>query len=203
MWKGFKMSQNSYDYSTRTGVRPISWEDFHGICKALALSVSYFQPEVIVPIGRGGYYPGTLIAHLLQVEIYPVRISRRVNDIVKYKEPQWFVTPPAEIAHRRVVVVDEICDSGETIIKVKEKCLALGASMVKSAVLYAHSKAVQVPDYIGIVTDELLLNPWDREVLRDGFFHFNPEYAEALVHQGLEAKADLLIPASFFRLVKE
>jgi len=197
------MSQNSYDYSTRTGVHPISWEDFHGICKALALSVSHFQPEVIVPIGRGGYYPGTLLAHLLQVDIYPVRISRRINDIVKYKEPQWFVTPPAEIAHCRVVVVDEICDSGETIIMVKEKCLALGASMVKSAVLYAHTKAVHVPDYVGIITDELLLNPWDREVFRNGGFHFNPEYAEALEHQGVEAKVELLIPAKVFRLAKE
>jgi len=197
------MSQNFYDYSTRTGVHPISWEDFHGICKALALSVSHFQPEVIVPIGRGGYYPGTLLAHLLQVEIYPVRVSRRINDIVKYKEPQWFVTPPAEIAHHRVIVVDEICDGGETLIKVKEKCLTLGASMVKSAVLYAHSKAVHVPDYVGIITDELILNPWDREVLRNGGFHFNPEYAEALVHQGLEAKAEFLMPAKFFRLAKE
>jgi len=197
------MSQNSYDYSTRTGVHPISWEDFHGICKALALSISHFQPEVIVPVGRGGYYPGALLAHLLQVEIYPVRVSRRINNIVKYKEPQWFVTPPAEIARHRVVVVDEICDSGETIIKVKEKCLALGASMVKSVVLYSHSKAVHVPDYIGIITDELLLNPWDREVFRNGGFHFNPEYAEALVLQGLEAKADFVVPAKFFQLAKE
>ena len=197
------MSQNSYDYSTRTGVHPISWEAFHGICKALALSVSHFQPEIIVPIGRGGYYPGTLLAHLLQVEIYPVRVSRRINDIVKYKEPQWFIAPPAEVAHRRVVVVDEICDSGETIIMVKEKCQALGASIVKSAVLYAHTKAVQVPDYVGLITDELLLNPWDREVFRNGGFQFNPEYAEALAHQGLEAKAGFLIPASFFRLAKE
>jgi len=196
------MSQNSYDYSTRTGVHPISWEDFHGICKALALAISHFQPEVIVPIGRGGYYPGTLLAHLLQVEIYPVRVSRRINDIVKYKEPQWFVTPPAEIAHHRVAVVDEICDSGETILMVKEKCLALGASMVKSAVLYAHTKGVHIPDYVGIITDELLLNPWDREVFRNGGFHFNPEYAEALAHQVVEAKAEFLIPAKAFRLAK-
>ena len=197
------MSQNSYDYSTRTGVHPISWENFHGICKALALSVAHFQPEVILPIGRGGYYPGTLLAHLLQVEIYPVRVSRRINDIVTYKEPQWFVPPPAEIAGRRVLVVDEICDSGETILMVKEKCLALGACMVKSAVLYAHTKAVHVPDYVGMITDELLLNPWDREVFRDREFYFNPEYVEALAHQGVEAKAELLIPTRVFRLAKE
>jgi hypothetical protein len=86
---------------------------------------------------------------------------------------------------------------------VKNKCLDLGASTVKSAVLYAHTKAVHVPDYIGIITDELLLNPWDREVLRDGEFLFNPEYAEALLQQGLEANSELLIPAKAFRLAKE
>ena len=197
------MSQNSYDYSTRTGVHPISWEDFHGICKALALSVSHFRPEVILPIGRGGYYPGTLLAHLLQIEIYPVRISRRINDVVKYSKPRWIIPPPTDIAHRRVLVVDEICDSGETILMVKEKCLALGASLAKSAVLYAHTKAIHVPDYIGIISDELLLNPWDREVLRDGAFRFNSEYVEALKHQALETTQELLIPATFFRLAKE
>jgi hypoxanthine phosphoribosyltransferase len=196
------MSRNSYDYATRKGMQPISWEDFHGLCKALALSISGFQPEVVVPIGRGGYYPGALLAHLLQVEIYPVRVSRRINDIVTYKEPQWIIAPPAEIAHRRVVVVDEICDSGETIRMVKSKCLELGASTVKSAVLYAHTKAVQVPDYIGIITDELLLNPWDREVFRNGEFRFNPEYVDALRQQGVEAQAELLIPARVFRLAK-
>ncbi len=191
-----------YDYSTRKGVHPISWEDFHGICKALALSVSHFQPEIILPIGRGGYYPGALLAHLLQVEIQPVRVSRRVQDVVQSKEPRWITAPPAEIAGRRVLVVDEICDSGETILMVKKKCLALGALTAKSAVLYAHTKAVDVPDYIGIITDELLLNPWDREILREGEFHFHPEYVEALRQQGIEANAEMLISAGVVALAK-
>jgi uncharacterized protein len=196
------MPQNPYDYSTRKGVRPISWEDFHGICKALALSVSRFQPEIILPIGRGGYYPGTLLAHLLQIEIYPVRVSRRINDVVMHENPQWMIEPPAEIAHRRVLIVDEICDSGETILMVKEKAAALGASQVKSAVLYAHTRGASVPDYIGLITDALLLNPWDREIFRDGKFQFHPEYVEALTHQGLEASPQMLIPASIIGLAK-
>jgi hypoxanthine phosphoribosyltransferase len=98
------MSQAPYDYSTRKGVHPVSWTDFHGICKTLAVSVSRFQPEIILPIGRGGYYPGTLLAHILQAEIYPVRVSRRVNDVVTYKNPQWIVEPPAGVAGRRVLI---------------------------------------------------------------------------------------------------
>jgi hypothetical protein len=196
------MSRNPYDYTTRKGIHPISWEDFHGICKALALSISPFGPEIILPIGRGGYYPGTLLAHILQIEIYPVRISRRVNDVVIYKRPSWLIEPPAEVTGHKVLIVDEICSAGETISMVKEKATELGASLIKSAVLYAHSWSSDVPDYIGLITDELVLNPWDREILRDGVFHFHPEYVEALAHQGLEAKPHLLIPAKEIRLAK-
>ena len=197
------MSQRPYDYSTRKGIRPISWEDFHGLCKALAAAASRFEPEIILPVGRGGYYPGTLISHMLQVEVYPVRLSRRVNDVVKHESPQWIVEPPAAVAGKRVLVVDEICSTGETIQLVKEKAIGLGASLVRSAVLYSHTWGISVPDYIGLISDELILNPWDREIFRDGEFHFHPEYVEALAKQGLKAGSELLIPASEFKLAKD
>jgi len=196
------MSPNWYDYSTRKGIHPISWEDFHGICKALALSISPFGPEIILPIGRGGYYPGTLLSHLLQTEIYPVRVSRRVDDVVKYKRPKWLIEPLPEIAGRKVLIVDEICSSGETILMVKEKVAKLEASTIRSAVLYAHSWGSDVPDYIGLITDELVLNPWDREILRDGVFGFHPEYVAALEQQGLKVEPHLIIPATEIRLSK-
>lgn len=196
------MSNNSYDYSTRQGIHPISWEDFHGICKALAQAVSPFQPEIILAVGRGGYYPGTLLAHLLQVEIYPVRVSRRVNDLVMYNTPRWLVEPPPLIKGQRVLVVDEICSSGETMTMVKDKAAALGAHEIKSAVMYAHTGGVSAADYIGLITDALLLNPWDREILRDGSFQFHPEYNEALAQQGMESGPSLLIQATPIKLAK-
>ena len=196
------MSKNPYDYSARKGIHPISWEDFHGLCKALAVAVAGFQPEIILPIGRGGYYPGTLLAHLLQAEIYPTRLSRRVNDAVKYESPKWIIEPPAVVAGHKVLIVDEICSSGETISMVKDKVAELGASAIRSAVLYAHTWGTDVPDYIGLITDALVLNPWDREILRDGVFHFHPEYTDALAHQGLKPEPQMLIPATEVRLAK-
>jgi hypoxanthine phosphoribosyltransferase len=197
------MAQEPYDYSTRKGVRPISWEDFHGICKALARAVSTYQPEIVLAIGRGGFYPGTLITHLLQVELYPVRVSRRINDVVTYQTPQWIVEPPATIKGRRVLIVDEICDVGETLTMVKEKAELLGAAAVKSAVLYAHTWSVAVPDYIGLISDELLLNPWDREIFKEGVFQFHPESIEALAQQGIEPDPALLINATVIELAKK
>jgi hypoxanthine phosphoribosyltransferase len=194
--------QSSYDYSNRTGIVPVSWNYFHSLCKGLALAVSAFTPQIILPIGRGGYYPGTLLAHLLQVEVYPVRLSRRVNDIVVHASPQWLLEPPQSVQGLRVLIVDEICSSGETIQRVKAKVLSLGAAAAKSAVLYAHRRGASIPDYIGLIGDDLFLNPWDREILRDGQFQFHPEYVEALAQQGQAAESSLLVDAPVVLPVK-
>ena len=196
------MSDVSYHYQNREDVYPISWNDFHGICKGLAKVVLDFNPELILAIGRGGFYPGTLLAHMLQVEIYPIRLSRRVNDIVKFESPQWLLEPPEVVRDLRILIVDEICDSGETLLVVKEKVKAMGAKAVKSAVLYSHSWKSSVPDYIGLITDALILNPWDREILKDGSFQFHPEYVEALSHQGLEPSPELLICVPEIKITK-
>ena len=180
------MTQKPYDYSTRKGVLPISWEDFHGICKGLAMAVAAFDPEIILAISRGGHYPGTLIAHILQRELYSVRVTRRVKDIPTYETPRWLARPPRAVKGKRVLVVDEICGKGETLSIVKSAAEKLGASDVKSAVMYAHTWGVDVPDYIGLVSDELILNPWDREILREGAFVPHPEYLGALAQQGIE-----------------
>ena len=189
------MSDLSYDYSSRSGVRPISWDEFHGLVKALAVAVAPWRPEVVLPVLRGGAYAGTLLAHILQVEVYPVRLSRRQDDVVVRETPLWLVEPPAAVRGRRVLVVDEMCSSGQTLRMVKEQALALGAAEVRTATLYAHTWGADAVDYTGLITDELVMNPWDREVYRDGAFIFHPEYAAALAQQGVAADTSLLIPA--------
>jgi hypoxanthine phosphoribosyltransferase len=184
-----------YSYENRDGIHPISWTDFHGICKGLAKAVESFKPELILAVGRGGFYPGTLISHILRTEIYPVRLSRRVNDVVQFDRPQWHVRPPEIVNGKRILIVDEISSSGETLQVVKDEAARLGASDVRCAVMYAHSWGTTVPDYIGLVSDELLLNPWDREILENGAFHFHPEYVGALEKQGITPDAGLLIDA--------
>ncbi|MCA9973031.1 MAG: hypothetical protein KC425_22590 [Anaerolineales bacterium] len=192
--------ENRFTYQ---GVRPISWQDFHGICRALAAAAADYKPELILAVGRGGFYPGTLLAHMLRVDICPVRLTRREADVVVRPSPRWLLEPPAAlVAGRRVLIVDEISSSGETLTVVREKTAARGARAVRSAVLYAHTPGVAVPDYVGLVSDELLLNPWDREVWVDGRFTFHPEYAAVLANQGLTPTADMRIQAPAFRLAK-
>jgi hypothetical protein len=168
------MSQ-PYAYENRQGIHPISWNDFHGLCKGLVQAAAPFAPEIILAVGRGGYYPGTLIAHILRADIYPIRLSRRVDDVPVYQSPQWIVKHEAE---------------------------KMGASQVRTAVLYAHTHGAHISNYIGLISDELLLNPWDREIFQDDSFQFNPEYQQALAQQGIQADPSLLIPANTIRPAK-
>lgn len=196
------MTHQPYDYTQRKGILPISWNDFHGLCKALVKAAAPFQPEIILAVGRGGFYPGTLIAHMLQADIYPVRLSRRVNDVVTYDSPRWLVRPPEVVRGKRVLVVDEISSTGETLRIVKQETERLGAAAVRCAVLYAHSWGTDTPDYIALISDELLMNPWDREIYKDGMFQFHPEYTGALEQQGISANPALLIPAPDYEAAK-
>lgn len=189
------MSQEPYAYENRSGLYPISWAVFHGLCKGLAQAVAEFDPQLILAVGRGGFYPGALIAHILRTDIYPVYLSRRVRDEVRRRKPRWLVKPPKAVKGRRVLVVDEICDTGETLVKIRKRVEKLGAKTVRTAVLYAHSHGADVPDFVGLVSDALILNPWDREIYADGGFAMHPEYVGALAEQGIAPDASLLIDA--------
>lgn len=197
------MSINPYDYENRQNTLPISWNDFHGICRALAKAVSAYQPDLILAIGRGGFYPGALISHLLRTEIYPIRVSRRVGDVVVYEEPQWIIRPPEQVKGQRVLVVDEISSTGETLRIVKAELLRMGAREVRNAVLYAHSWGVESPDYIGIISDALIMNPWDREICQGGEIIPHPEYVSALTQQGIAPGPWFLIPATPYEAAKQ
>ena len=181
----------------------ISWEDFHGICKALALAVGRFAPEVIVAVGRGGFYPGTLLAHMLRVEIVPVHLSRRVTDIVTYEQPQWVLEPPqVAVAGKRVLVVDEISSTGATLGLVVERIRSCAAAEVRSATLYAHSWGAHAADYVGVISDALIVNPWDREVLSGERFVIHPEYLDALTPHQSPPDKSFRVPAPAYTLAR-
>jgi hypothetical protein len=104
------------------------------------------------------------------------------------------VRPPELVRGQRVLVVDEISSSGETLRMVKEELVRMGAGETRCAVMYAHSWGTQMPDYIGLISDALLINPWDREIIQDGQIVFNPEYVFALGLQHVSPDQVLPMP---------
>ena len=170
----------SYEYSKRKGVRELSWDDFAELSAELAERLAARKMDAIVGIARAGLFPATAVATALRCELYPVRVSRRVNGEVAYTSPTWRVPMPALVAGKSVAVIDDVADTGETLALVAAQARELGAARVVTASLIAHSWAGPPPDIAALTTDELVIFPWDRRVLIDGVWQPHPEISAAI-----------------------
>jgi uncharacterized protein len=170
----------SYDYAQRKGVEEISWERFASLSASLAEHLSIEGVELVVGIARAGLFPATAVACALRKELFPVRITRRLNDLVTFRQPVWKVDVSKEVAGRIVAVIDEIADTGETLRLVSQRAREQGAARLITACLVSHSWANPAPDHAALVTDALVIFPWDNHVFQDGQWQVNPELADAL-----------------------
>lgn len=175
----------SYDYAHRSGVRYLTWEDFARLTARLAELIEPCRPQVILGIARAGLFPATLVACSLRREFFPIRLTRRVDDVVTYAKPVWKVPIPPEVAEKTVVVVDEIADTGQTLSTVVARLLELGASQVITASLVSHSWAEPAPQITALVSDEFIIFPWDQRVLSNGRWVTHPE-----IEAGLKAQSN-------------
>jgi len=176
----------SYDYTNRDGFVPITWEGFAELTRALAEGLYVEGVEAVVGIARPGLFPATQVAMHLRTELFPVRVTRRVADLPTYEHPVWKVPVSPEVAGKVVAVIDEIADTGESLAVVAEEARRLGAARVITATLAAHTWAHPRPDVCPLVTDALVLWPWDQRVLAAGNWTAHPELEQAAASQGKE-----------------
>lgn len=170
----------SYDYARRSGVESITWERFSELARTLVEKLARLNVEAVVGIARAGLFPATQISLMLRRELYPARVSRRVNDEVVHQQPVWIVDVTPDVKDKIVAVVDEIADTGETLALVAERVKERGATQVITAALVAHTWAKPMPDVVAHVTDALVMFPWDEQVVIDGKWQAHPELIEAL-----------------------
>jgi hypoxanthine phosphoribosyltransferase len=178
--KGDAAMIESYDYARRKGTRELGWDTCTDLAAGLAEALEPLRIDAVVGIARGGLIPAATVALSLRREMFPIRLSRRVNDEVKYDSPVWWIRVPPDVAGLRVAVVDEIADSGETLRLARQAVVDAGAVDVVTTCLVQHSWAQPEPTFSGLISDELIIFPWKRRVLRNGVWRPHPELQAAL-----------------------
>ena len=157
------------------GTLEVDWPFFGELCRALALRVARdYQPEVVLGIAKAGVIPGVVVASILQCEFTSMVVTRSDEDA----EPVLVSGPPATIRGRRVLVVDETCDTGSTMKLALSEVRALRPLEVRSAVSFRTGE--YAPDYQAFETDNFIILPWDREIVQNGEIIVRPDYAARL-----------------------
>lgn len=145
------------------GVMEVDWPFFGEICRALALKVAReYEPEVVLGIAKAGVIPGAVVASILGVDFASMVVTRKEGDA----EPVLVSGPPASIGGRRVLLVDETCDSGHTMRLALNEVRQRFPADVRTAVSFRTGP--YQPDYWAFETDQEILLPWDRELVVNG-----------------------------------
>lgn len=157
-------------------VLEVDWPFFGELCRGLALRVAtQFDPEIVVGITKAGVIPGVVVASILQRDFVSMAVTRSRADV----RPTLVTAPPPEsIRDRRVLVVDETCDSGDTLKLALATVRGLRPAAVKTAVSF--KTGAYEPDFSALKTESAIILPWDREVVVGDELVIRPDYAQWL-----------------------
>lgn len=173
------MSPRKQTVDPAEGVLHVEWPLFGELSRALALKVSReYDPDIVVGVATAGVVPGAVVAAMLGREFHSLVVSRKYRAEEIREVPAVLSSAPAEVRGRRVLIVDETCDSGDTLRLAVGAIVNAGAKEVRTAVGF--KTGVYQPDFHALATASTIVLPWDREVIIDGELMSNPAYAEAL-----------------------
>lgn len=143
----------------------VSWQAFYALACNLArqIAASGYRPDLIVAIGRGGEVPGRVLSDLLdQMDLTSFKIEH-YHQAQKQKVARVRYPLAAEVAGRKVLLVDDVADSGETFAVALEHLNGRGApAEVRSAVLHYKTVSSYRPDYYAaeLRTWRWIVYPW-------------------------------------------
>lgn len=128
----------------------VTWNRFYALARKLAQRVraSGYRPDVIVAIARGGLIPARVLSDLLE---QPDLTSFRIEHYrASQRQAQARVRDPltADLAGRRVLLVDDVTESGDTFVVALEHLRSRGEpAEVRTATLHHKTISPCVPDY--------------------------------------------------------
>ena len=141
----------------------ISWGEYHQLIERLALKVHHsgWQFDQILCLARGGMRPGDVLSRVFDKPLAIMSTSSYRADagtIQGRLDLAKYITLPRGELSGRVLLVDDLADSGVTLAAVAERLRGLPAiSELRSAVLWTKAISTYTPDYF---VEVLPTSPW-------------------------------------------
>jgi hypoxanthine phosphoribosyltransferase len=127
-----------------------------------------FKPDLIVGVSRGGWPPARVLSDLMDnPNLANVRAEFYLGVAETKGEP--ILTQPVSISvsGKKVLIVDEVADTGKSLKLVKEHIIKDGAVKIKVATIYYKPWSIVKPDYYEKETSRWIVFPWEiKETIR-------------------------------------
>ena len=116
-----------------------SWNQIYDMLLDLADTIRKdgFKPDMIVGVSRGGWPPARVLSDLLSnPNLANVRVEFYLGVGETKSEPALTQPISVAVAGKRVLIVDEVADTGKTLKLVKEHIIEQGAVEARTATVY-------------------------------------------------------------------
>ncbi|MFB0567734.1 MAG: phosphoribosyltransferase [Candidatus Bathyarchaeia archaeon] len=175
-----------------------TWEKIYELLLNLASKIrkANFKPDVIVGISRGGWPPARIMSDLLEnPELANVKAEFYL-DVAKTKSEPVITQPVSVSVHgKKILIVDDVADTGKSLRLVRLHLKEQGATDVKIAAIYYKPWSVVAPDWYERKTSHWIIFPWERkETVRNVVKRFKSEgktveeAKETLIRYGLDRR---------------
>jgi hypoxanthine phosphoribosyltransferase len=142
----------------------VSWSDLDRLVGALASRVRPEAYDVMLAITRGGLVPAGMLAYRLGIRNILIAAVAYYDDAGRPAERPTFLQFPADpLLHgQRVLIVDEVWDTGTTIEAVIERVRQAGGAPTTAVLHYkpTRSRVPSVPDHHVVETERWVVYPF-------------------------------------------
>lgn len=139
-----------------------SWGYIYELCIQVANQIrrSGYKPDLLVAISRGGWIPGRVLSDLLEnPNLATIKVEHYIGIYKTRARPKITQPLPIEVKGKRILLVDDIADSGKSLKLVKKHLFDQGAVDVKICALYYKPWSVVTPDFYARRTDAWICFP--------------------------------------------
>ena len=145
----------------------MSWQDLGDGARELARQVDRdgYQPDIVLAIARGGLLVAGAISYALGVKnTFTMNVEFYTGVDERLEMPMLLPPVPdlVDFAETRVLIADDVADTGATLGLVKEFCEGKVAE-VRCAVLYEKPRSAIHCEYVWRRTDRWIDFPWSAE----------------------------------------
>jgi hypoxanthine phosphoribosyltransferase len=121
-----------------------------------------YKPDIIVAIARGGWVVGRIISDLLEVnQVTDLHITFYTNVYSTLKEPIILEGIGKDIKNKKILVVDDVSDTGESLIKAIDYLRSFNPLIIKTATVYIKPWTKFIPDYYIKSIDKWIIYPYE------------------------------------------
>jgi hypoxanthine phosphoribosyltransferase len=144
--------------------RFVSFEEIYNMTRKLAdkVAASGYNPELLIAIARSGFVPGRLMSDFLgNPSLYSLKVEHWLDTTAQHaKDATIPHRTPLPAKGKRVLIVDDIVDTGKSAKQAIQYCRDQGAKDVKLAVMVYLANSELEPDFYSMKQVEWVWLSW-------------------------------------------